>query len=87
MQELRSLAARYSHAFRASFIGQNAEILTERNHRDGCATTRHGRSERYFDVQFCAPSARPGDLITVRVDRVTPTETFGVVEHVGEPPA
>jgi threonylcarbamoyladenosine tRNA methylthiotransferase MtaB len=87
MQELRSLAARYSHAFRASFIGQNVEILTERNRPDDRSPTRHGRCERYFDVQFCASSARPGDLITVRVDRVTPTETFGVVEHVEEPPA
>jgi len=87
MQELRTLATRYSHEFRSSFIGQDVEILTERNRPEDCSPMRHGRCERYFDVQLCAPSARPGDLLTVRVDRVTPTETYGVVDPAGEPRA
>jgi threonylcarbamoyladenosine tRNA methylthiotransferase MtaB len=85
LDQLCKQAARHSLKFRASFIGQTVEVLTERNRADEPSEIRHGRCERYFDVQFRAPSALPGDLITIRVDRATPTETFGAPVASGEP--
>lgn len=49
----------------------------------------HGRADRYFEIHFetpgphngagCADRVRPGDLVTVRIDRVTPTLTLGTL--------
>ncbi len=36
-----------------------------------------GRADRYFEVHFEADDVRPGDLVPVRIDRVTPTRTHG----------
>lgn len=38
---------------------------------------RVGRADRYFAVHFDAPEARPGDVLRVRIDRITPTRTHG----------
>jgi threonylcarbamoyladenosine tRNA methylthiotransferase MtaB len=38
---------------------------------------RHGRSDRYFDIHFEAPELSPGEVVNVRIDRVTPTRTHG----------
>jgi threonylcarbamoyladenosine tRNA methylthiotransferase MtaB len=84
LAELSRLAARHSHQFRAGFVGQTVEVLTERNRAADSSQMRHGRCERYFDVRFQAPAIGPGDLVTVRIERATPTETFGVVERDGE---
>jgi threonylcarbamoyladenosine tRNA methylthiotransferase MtaB len=85
LNKLHQLASQYSHQFRTSFIGQTVEVLTERNRSDDFSSVRHGRCERYFDVQFYAQSARPGDLIRIRVDRATPTATFGTLEAAEAP--
>jgi threonylcarbamoyladenosine tRNA methylthiotransferase MtaB len=81
-----------SLSFRRQFIGEIVEVLVE---RDGpCATAgvgdtscgqRHGRCERYFDVHFHSPDARPGDFAQVRVDRVTPGRTHGTCLSVERP--
>jgi threonylcarbamoyladenosine tRNA methylthiotransferase MtaB len=86
LDELTRLAAAHSHQFRAGFVGQTVEVLTERNRATDSPEMRHGRCERYFDVQFHAPSVRPGDLVTLRIERATPTQTFGVVETGGQSP-
>ncbi len=49
----------------------------------------HGRADRYFEIHFetpglhnragCADRVHPGDLVTVRIDRVTPTLTHGTL--------
>jgi MiaB/RimO family radical SAM methylthiotransferase len=75
---LRERAAAHSFAFRQSFVGQTVELLTERPN-DTDQTMRHGRCERYFDVHFESAEANPGDLVRVRIDRVTPRRTMGVV--------
>jgi len=36
-----------------------------------------GRTDRYFEVWFESSAAQPGDLVNVRIDRVTPTRTHG----------
>jgi len=75
--QLHQRATQQSFEFRTSFVGQTVKLLTERNRGDEFSPMRHGRCERYFDVQFQCPAARPGDLITVRVDRVAQAETYG----------
>lgn len=77
IDQLCRRAQQHSCEFRAGFIGQSVQVLTERNRADESSTMRHGRCERYFDVQFHSPSARPGDLISVRIDRVTAAQTSG----------
>jgi threonylcarbamoyladenosine tRNA methylthiotransferase MtaB len=68
---LRARAAEHSYSFRRSFVGETARILVEQGQ------PRHGRCERYFDVHVDDEDVRPGDFLDVRIDRVTPTRTFG----------
>jgi threonylcarbamoyladenosine tRNA methylthiotransferase MtaB len=74
---LREMAEGFSHEFRAGFVGQTVELLVEGG-ESKIDDRRHGRCERYFDVHFDGP-AETGDLVTVRIDRVTPGRTFGTV--------
>ena len=39
----------------------------------------HGRTDRYFPVVFESDTVQPGDLVEVRIDRVTPTRVHGVL--------
>ncbi len=40
----------------------------------------HGRADRYFEIHFESDAERhAGDIVAVRVDRVTPTRTHGTV--------
>jgi tRNA A37 methylthiotransferase MiaB len=75
---LTELAAEHSFAFRQQFIGHTVQVLVERQ-GDTESTIRHGRCERYFDIHFEADDLRDGDHVRVRIDRVTPTRTHGVV--------
>ena len=38
---------------------------------------RHGRCERYFDVHFEDDQSHTGDLVKLRIDRVSPNRTIG----------
>ncbi len=38
-----------------------------------------GRSDRYFDVYIEAEAVSPGELINVRIDRITPLRTYGIL--------
>ena len=84
MAHLRTLAARHSLDFRQQFINQIAEVLVERPSADErdlapLASHQHGRTERYFPVHFPSTDLPPGTLARVRIDRVTPTATFGAL--------
>ena len=89
MRQLQSRADAFSLRFRQQFIGQTVELLVERDaHAPDPAAplaSPHGRSERYFDVHFDHPSARPGDFARVRVDRVTPQRTHGTCLSLERP--
>jgi threonylcarbamoyladenosine tRNA methylthiotransferase MtaB len=78
-QQLVSRAAACGFAFRSQFLGEQVEILVERTNDP---TFQHGRCERYFDVHFEHPEPLTGRGVRLRVDRVTPTRTFGSVTHV-----
>ena len=78
---LKQLAEEQSQRFRSQFVGQMVEVIAERGQEivDG-RRLMHGRCERYFPVHFEPDAARPGDLLGVRIDRVTATHTFGTLE-------
>lgn len=78
MDQLRALSAKFAEEFADSFVGQTVQVLVE--HSPSGSSVRHGRCERYFDVHFEADSTiAAGDLLTVKVDRVTPTRVHGTV--------
>ena len=81
IDELRRRAATHGLAFRRQFVGGVVELLVENDgaRRDDPGHLPHGRCERYFDVHFDAPGARPGDFARVRVDAVTPARTHGTL--------
>jgi threonylcarbamoyladenosine tRNA methylthiotransferase MtaB len=76
MEILRRRTIGHGLAFRRQFVGETVEVLVEDDANAGSGA-RHGRCERYFDVQFDAPDARPGDFVRVRVDAATEAATFG----------
>jgi MiaB/RimO family radical SAM methylthiotransferase len=86
-------AAQHSQKFRKSFLGQSVQLLVERfpdqpsdalDQTDEVPTRhlRHGRCERYFDVQFESKNVRAGDLVTVLVKQVTSTKTLGKIKEI-----
>lgn len=76
MKLLRDRSAAHAEAFARQFIGETVGVLVERS-KD--PAVRHGRCERYFDVHFEDATVRPGDLVHVRIDRVTLGRVFGTV--------
>jgi threonylcarbamoyladenosine tRNA methylthiotransferase MtaB len=50
--------------------------LQEAVYRPSPSGLRHGRCERYFDVHFESDSVAAGDLVEVKIDRVTRARTF-----------
>jgi len=80
IDSLRELAVKFSLEFRSTFIDQNVQVLVEREKSH--SNFHHGRCERYFDVHFESDVVSPGDLVTLRVDRVTPTRTFATLAAV-----
>jgi threonylcarbamoyladenosine tRNA methylthiotransferase MtaB len=80
IDRLHQLANEFSCSFRQRFVGRTVEVITEREPADSPERTiHHGRCERYFTVHFEAPTALPGQVVSVRIDRVTPARTFGTV--------
>ena len=76
MEVLRRRSSEHGLEFRRQFVGETVEVLVENDaHADSGA--RHGRCERYFDVRFDAPDARPGDFVRISVDAATEAATFG----------
>jgi threonylcarbamoyladenosine tRNA methylthiotransferase MtaB len=64
--------------FRRMFEGEQAQLLVEREARLDPDGIRHGRCERWFDVHFeCDEGVRTGQLVRVRIARVTPQRTWG----------
>ncbi|MGD0542397.1 MAG: MiaB/RimO family radical SAM methylthiotransferase, partial [Tepidisphaeraceae bacterium] len=78
---LRRREIEFSLAFRSNFIGQSVQLLVERDaaRPPEFAVVRHGRCPRYFDVHFESEAVETGDLVDVRIDRVSPTRTFGTL--------
>ena len=86
IEVLRSRSEADSLAYRRQFVGEIAQVLVEREKDEvsrtasptpADATLRHGRCERYFQIHFRDPAARPGDFAGVRIDHVQGEETMG----------
>ena len=81
---LRGQAEAHSFEYRRQFAGQTVKLLVEQPsaaERDvpAMAGFQHGRCERYFAVHFETPRSRVGELLEVRIDRVTAHRTVGTV--------
>jgi MiaB/RimO family radical SAM methylthiotransferase len=84
IDRLRELSSAHSLEFRRRFVGETVEVLVERPSGDEremevLAGYQHGRCERYFAVHFESERLTPGTLARVRIDRATPTRTFGTL--------
>ena len=85
IERLVEMSAKYSVAFRRSFLGEEAQVLVELAHPEGPLPkgeggriSQHGRCERYFDVHFeNEKRLAPGTPARVRIDRVMRDITFG----------
>ncbi len=88
MAQLAEVERESSLAFRLGFLGHTECVLVEKE-KDPAAqgssqgAVRHGRADRYFEVYFEAAAARPGDVVSVRIDRVTPGRTHGTLIEPG----
>ncbi len=79
IDRLAELSDQFSLEYRGQFLGRTVQLLVERDDpasRRG--SLRHGRCERYFDVQFPG-EVSTGELVTVRVDQVTREQTLGTL--------
>lgn len=84
MGRLASVGEEMSLEFRRRFIGSTERIIVEHSvgGQDTDATgVAHGRSDRYFAVHWSTDGhdLSAGDLVNVRIDRVTPTRTHGTL--------
>jgi threonylcarbamoyladenosine tRNA methylthiotransferase MtaB len=79
---LRNRACEFSLAMRSTFVDQIVQLLVEEQSLHATCATRHGRCERYFDVHFEGENVSTGDFVNVRIDRVTPTRTFGRLQSI-----
>lgn len=87
MHQLEALAAKSSVQYREQFVGQTVQVLVEHARSPEIddaddSSLRCGRCERYFAVYFCPPPGGAdltGQLIDVRVDRISALRTFGTM--------
>lgn len=88
MQQLERLNLDQSRIYREKLMGHTAEVLVERPGSSDtddrgpagapdAPTVRHGRCERYFSVHFESPEDLTGQLVKVKITRVTPYRTIG----------
>ncbi|UCC29568.1 MAG: MiaB/RimO family radical SAM methylthiotransferase [Phycisphaerales bacterium] len=82
MRRLAELERECSLSFRRRFLTEAERVIVEGSDQlDRQASAgqhvRHGRADRYFEIHFEADDVRAGDLVPVRIDRVTPTRTLG----------
>ncbi len=90
MTRLAELERELSLAFRKQFVGEVEWVIVEgqatgpkarsgstESESPDTSPIHHGRSDRHFEIFFESANAKPGDLIPIRIDRVTPTRTHG----------
>ncbi len=83
MRRLARVELECSLTFRRRFLGRMERVIVERSNGVTDVTRSspglgRGRADRYFEIHFDADAPiRDGDLVSVRIDRVTPTRTHG----------
>ena len=78
VRTLNQRSAAHDHAFRQQFIGETVEVLVERPGDQGTGI-QHGRCERYFPVHFESAQDLTGTSARLRIERVTPGRTHGIL--------
>jgi threonylcarbamoyladenosine tRNA methylthiotransferase MtaB len=78
---LNERAKSHSYEFRKQFLGETVEVLVERS---SDPVRRHGRSERYFDVEFADDRVSAGELAPIQIERVEYNKTVGRLAAVPE---
>ncbi len=87
LKQLAKLETEMSLQFRRRFVGLTERVLVETSHpgdKDPFRALHSGRSDRYFRIHFeddpdDALGTKEGDIVTVRIDRVTPGRTVGTL--------
>ncbi len=87
LQRLAQLETELSLKFRRRFVGETERVIVEASHPgddDPFRPLHSGRSDRYFRIHFeddpdDASGVEEGDIVTVRIDRVTPGRTLGTL--------
>ena len=97
MSRLGGVERECSLSFRQNALGSIERVLVEgapdrHDNPPRRDNVRRGRTDRYFEVHFEAVGdVRPGDLVLVRIDHVTPARTHGTQIPAGangySPPA
>jgi len=78
MARLAEVEGEASLAYRRRLLGLTERVIVEPQRRNFVqGRLRHGCSDRYFSIHFEASDVRTGDLVRVRIDRVTATRTHG----------
>lgn len=79
MRRLAQVEAECSLTYRKSLLGRTERLIVEKpRDAESALSLRYGRTDRYFEVWFRTDEAvETGDVLRVRLDRVTPTRTHG----------
>jgi len=78
VNRIEQLGRRLSFAFRKRLIGRIERVIIEGDSpTESAPSRRHGRTDRYFDLDFEGGDASTGQIVSVRIDRVTVTGTHG----------
>ena len=82
MRRLGEVERECSLSFRRRFLTEVEQVIVEGPGQLDAPTSvgqhvHHGRADRYFEIHFEAHDVGTGDLVPVRIDRVTPTRTLG----------
>jgi len=82
MRRLAEVERECSLSFRRRLLGEVERVIVEGSNKLDKQTSvrqhiRRGRADRYFEIHFEADDVHAGDLVPVRIDRVTPTRTLG----------
>lgn len=90
MAQLAAVEVECSLAYRQQFVGTTQRVLVEHyrhegddGDQEGLSGVNRGRSDRYFMVDFDGGDVSPGELVSVRIDRVTVRRTHGTLVACG----
>ncbi len=73
---LRQLSAQKSLAFQRTFIGHTLPLLVL-DERDRVSGLLQGVSDNYLTIHFEGPESLKGQIVELRVERVSPEGVFG----------
>ena len=90
MCRLADVEAECSLAYRRGLLGRVERVIVERDDYEDHASgdgrgMRSGRADRYFEIHFESDEVSAGDMVPVRIYRITPARTHGTHAPPGAP--